>query len=110
VKTVTYLKAGLVSRASLQRRLDAESLGNTEAASAEKESDLFTKVLVQVRERLVRLHRGQTMTDYALILAAIAIAVFGVYKTMGQSTSGLASGVNSTLLTRKPRFLRHAPH
>jgi hypothetical protein len=34
-------------------------------------------------ESVVRNTRGQTMTDYALILAAIAVAVFGIYRALG---------------------------
>lgn len=30
--------------------------------------------------------RGQTMTEYALILAAIAVICFGVYQTLGTET------------------------
>jgi hypothetical protein len=35
------------------------------------------------RESVVRNTRGQTMTDYALILAAIAVVVFGIYRALG---------------------------
>jgi Flp pilus assembly pilin Flp len=63
----------------------------------EPKVDLFTKVFVMVRERFVRFHRAQTMTEYALLLAAIAVAVFGTYKKLGNSIGSLASGVDSTL-------------
>ncbi len=59
--------------------------------------DLFTKVFVKVRERFVRFHRAQTMTEYALILAAIAVVVYGTYKVLGNSIGSLASGVDSAL-------------
>ena len=59
--------------------------------------DFLTLVFVKVHERFVRLHRAQTMTEYALILGAIAIAVYGVYKVLGNSIGSLASGVDSTL-------------
>jgi Flp pilus assembly pilin Flp len=59
--------------------------------------DLITKVFVKVRERFVRLHRAQTMTEYALILAAIAVVVYGTYKVLGNSIGSLASGVDSDL-------------
>lgn len=41
--------------------------------------------------------RGQTMTEYALILAAIAVVVYGTYVVLGNSIGSLASGVDSTL-------------
>jgi Flp pilus assembly pilin Flp len=59
--------------------------------------DLFTKAFVKVRERFVRFHRAQTMTEYALILAAIAVVVYGTYKVLGNSIGSLASGVDSDL-------------
>ncbi|HZO81673.1 MAG TPA: hypothetical protein VFB33_08245 [Candidatus Binataceae bacterium] len=59
--------------------------------------ELVGKWFIRTRERLVRLERGQDMTEYALIVAAIAIVVFAAYEIMGQSISTLASGVDSTL-------------
>jgi len=37
------------------------------------------------------------MTEYALVLAAVAVAVYGAYKIMGNSIGSLASGVDSAL-------------
>jgi Flp pilus assembly pilin Flp len=59
--------------------------------------DLFTKVFVMVRERFVRFHRAQTMTEYALLLAAIAVVVYGTYRKLGNGIGSLASGVDSAL-------------
>ena len=42
-------------------------------------------------------HPGQTMTEYALILASIAVVVFGTYRALGNNISSLAKGVDSTL-------------
>ena len=44
-----------------------------------------------------RPYPGQTMTEYALILAAIAVVVYGVYAAMGNNIGSLASGVDSSL-------------
>ena len=55
------------------------------------------KVFVGVRETALRRIRGQTMTEYALVLAAVAVAVYGAYVVLGNSVSSLASGVDSTL-------------
>jgi len=57
------------------------------------------QVFLYAREFAVWNRRGQTMTEYALILAAIAVAVYGVYAVMGNNISTLASGVDSTLTT-----------
>jgi Flp pilus assembly pilin Flp len=40
---------------------------------------------------------GQTMTEYALILAAIAIVVFITYEVMGQDIGSLVNRVNAAL-------------
>jgi Flp pilus assembly pilin Flp len=57
----------------------------------------MTKMFMHAREILVRRLRGQTMTEYALLLASIAAAVFGTYRTLGNNISTLARGVDSTL-------------
>jgi Flp pilus assembly pilin Flp len=96
MKTVTYLKAGLVSRAAIEAEPEIR-LNQTEKVKEEKKMDLFTKAFLKVRERFVRLHRAQTMTEYALILAAIAVVVYGTYRALGNNIGSLASGVDSAL-------------
>jgi Flp pilus assembly pilin Flp len=59
--------------------------------------ELVTKMFIRARESVVRGTRGQTMTEYALILAAIAIVVYGTYRVLGNNIGSLASGVDSTL-------------
>ena len=54
-------------------------------------------MFIRARESMVRNTRGQTMTEYALILAAIAVVVYGVYAAMGNNIGSLASHVDSTL-------------
>ncbi|HUN58122.1 MAG TPA: hypothetical protein VMU41_08400 [Candidatus Binataceae bacterium] len=46
-----------------------------------------------------RFTRGQTMTEYALILAAVAIAVYATYQTMGNSIEALATEIGTKLTT-----------
>ena len=53
----------------------------------------MTKMFVRARESVVRKLRGQTMTEYALLLASIAIVVFGTYRAMGNNIGSLAKGV-----------------
>jgi Flp pilus assembly pilin Flp len=45
----------------------------------------------------IRNMRGQTMTEYALILAAIAVVVFVTYEIMGQDIGTMVDRVNSAL-------------
>lgn len=42
--------------------------------------------------------RGQTMTEYALILAAVAIVAYVTYQVMGQDIGSMVSKINSALL------------
>jgi len=46
-----------------------------------------------------RLSKGQTMTEYALILAAVAIVVFITYEVMGQDIGALVSNIDNALTT-----------
>ncbi len=43
------------------------------------------------------LARGQTMAEYALILAAVAVVVFVGYQTMGSTITSLLTSVDSKL-------------
>jgi Flp pilus assembly pilin Flp len=54
-----------------------------------------TKMFIRARETVVRNTRGQTMTEYALILAAIGVVVYGVYAAMGNNIGSLANGIDS---------------
>jgi Flp pilus assembly pilin Flp len=55
--------------------------------------DLLTRMFVKVREG----ERGQTMTEYALILSAVAVVVFVGYKTMGNTITGLLTSIDGSL-------------
>jgi Flp pilus assembly pilin Flp len=41
--------------------------------------------------------RGQTMAEYALILAAVAVIVYAGYQTMGTTITTLLSSVDTKL-------------
>jgi Flp pilus assembly pilin Flp len=58
----------------------------------------MTKLFIRARESVVRNMRGQTMTEYALILAAIAVVVYGTYQVLGNNIGSVASGVDSSLV------------
>jgi Flp pilus assembly pilin Flp len=53
----------------------------------------ITKMFVKVTES----ERGQTMAEYALILAAVAVVVFIGYQKMGTTITTLLSNVDVQL-------------
>jgi Flp pilus assembly pilin Flp len=53
----------------------------------------ITKMYVKANQ----LARGQTMTEYALILAAVAVVVYAGYQTMGTTIGSLLSTVDTKL-------------
>jgi Flp pilus assembly pilin Flp len=61
--------------------------------------EAVTKAWVKVREGQKRLSKGQTMTEYALIMAAVAVVVFITYETMGQDIGSLVNSINTDLTT-----------
>jgi Flp pilus assembly pilin Flp len=59
--------------------------------------EVLTNFYVRVREFHKRLSKGQTMTEYALILAAVAVVVFITYEVMGQDIGALVNFIDSDL-------------
>jgi Flp pilus assembly pilin Flp len=59
--------------------------------------ETLTKAYVKVREYGKKLTKGQTMTEYALILAAVAVVVFVTYEVMGQKINTLVNFIDSDL-------------
>jgi len=55
--------------------------------------DKIKGMFVKVREY----QRGQTMAEYALILAAVAVVVFVGYQTMGTTITSLLTTVDGKL-------------
>ena len=55
----------------------------------------IAKIFVNAREFIVRSRRGLTMTEYALILVAVALLVYGTYRTLGNNIGPLATGIDS---------------
>ena len=54
---------------------------------------MFTKLYVKASD----FARGQTMAEYALILAAVAVVVYVGYQTMGTTITTLLGSVDSSL-------------
>ena len=61
--------------------------------------EMLSKTLIRVREWHRRLDKGQTMTEYALIMAAVAVVVFVTYQTMGNDIGSLVNTINKDLTT-----------
>jgi Flp pilus assembly pilin Flp len=61
--------------------------GGAGTSLKENQVELITKMYVRTREW----HKGQTMTEYALILAAVAVVVYAGYQAMGTSITSLLS-------------------
>lgn len=53
--------------------------------------------IVRLTTRVRKLMSGQTMTEYALILAAVAIVVYATYQLMGNDIGTLVNRINSAL-------------
>ncbi len=54
--------------------------------------NFLTKAYVRMTER-----KGQAMTEYALILSAVAVVAFITYKALGSAITGLLGSVITDL-------------
>jgi Flp pilus assembly pilin Flp len=61
--------------------------------------EALTRMYVKAREWHKGLNQGQTMTEYALILAAVAVVVFITYEIMGQDITSMVNKVDTDLTT-----------
>jgi Flp pilus assembly pilin Flp len=59
--------------------------------------EFATRMFVKAREWHKGLEKGQTMTEYALILAAVAVVVYITYKAMGNDITTLVNAIDSDL-------------
>jgi Flp pilus assembly pilin Flp len=55
--------------------------------------DFFRHLYISIRES----SRGQTMTEYALILTAIAVVVYAGYQSLGTHVNSSVSAVDNLL-------------
>ena len=55
------------------------------------------RLIKSVARQLYKVASGQTMTEYALILAAIAIVVYATYQTLGSDITTFVNSVGSSL-------------
>jgi len=63
--------------------------------------ELLTKAYVRASEKLLTAMgkdaNGQTMTEYALILAAVAIVAYVTYQVMGQDIGSMVNKIDVAL-------------
>jgi len=63
--------------------------------------ELLTKAYVRASEKLLtdmgKEANGQTMTEYALILAAVAIVAYVTYQVMGQDIGSMVNKIDVAL-------------
>jgi len=57
----------------------------------------LTRFYLLLCHRAAGLRKGQTMTEYSLMLAAVAVAVFSTFKTMGNDVGSLINKINTDL-------------
>lgn len=55
------------------------------------------KWLTRVYVKATEWRKGQTMTEYALIMAAVAVVVFIGYQTMGSDVKAVLNSIDSQL-------------
>ena len=62
---------------------------------------VYSKMYVDAKRMMrgfIKRGEGQTMTEYALILAAVAIVAYVTYQVMGQDIGSMVSKINAALL------------
>lgn len=59
--------------------------------------ELIRRIFVHARETMVRNRKAQTMTEYIMIVSAIAVVVYGTYLALGNNISSFANGADSVL-------------
>ncbi len=55
------------------------------------------KLMMEVRKRAARLAAGQTMTEYVLIVSAIAIVLLGGYNALGGTLSTMVRSIAAAI-------------
>ena len=62
-----------------------------------KRASATLETIATLTSRLADTDRGPTMTEYALILAAVAIVAYITYQVMGQDIGSMVSAIDSAL-------------
>jgi hypothetical protein len=66
-----------------------------------------TKIHIRARESVTRSVGGQSVTEYSLVFASIAVFAYGVYAAMGNDIAPLAIRIGSTMTYACSRVLLH---
>jgi Flp pilus assembly pilin Flp len=62
-----------------------------------KAREMYLKTHERIHSVVCAAAHGQTMTEYALILAAVAIVAYVTYQVMGQDIGSMVSTIDSAL-------------
>jgi len=94
-----HSEADLINKAAIDAgpQISLDDKDEEGSVKGKKPMDLFAKAFLKVRERSVRFNRAQTMTEYVMIVSAIAIVVYGTYLALGNNISSFANGADSVL-------------
>ena len=63
----------------------------------EKLNEMYIKNHERMRRSASEMTQGQTMTEYALILAAVAIVAYITYQVMGQDIGSMVNTIDTAL-------------
>jgi Flp pilus assembly pilin Flp len=59
--------------------------------------EMYLKIHERIHSVVCAPAQGQTMTEYALILAAVAIVAYATYQVMGQDIGSMVNTIDSAL-------------
>jgi Flp pilus assembly pilin Flp len=86
---------------NLRPNTNASSAGDNVSSEVTGAMDGMVRAYLNSKARMQKLvshgTKSQTMTEYALILAAVAIVAYVTYQVMGQSISAMVTGISSEL-------------
>ncbi len=61
--------------------------------------EFVARLYICGRERIAASKNGQTLTEYSLVLACVAVALAGAFELYGQHLYAVASGVDSSVIS-----------
>ena len=91
--TAEYQSVGSIRNESTNSERGITSQKGEGANPRRRTMALITKWYVRASE----FSKGQTMTEYALILSAVAVVVFAGYQTMGSDITSLLTTIDGKL-------------
>jgi Flp pilus assembly pilin Flp len=60
--------------------------------------ELVIRLYIRSREWIVTDRNGQTLAEYSLVLACVAVALAGAFVLYGQNLNTAASGIDSSVI------------